>query len=84
VAFDKTGTLTVGQPRLVAFVAAPGFDEVDAQLAAAASLQSGSEHPLARAVVAGGAGARPGRRAPDAVRAVPVAARRARSVAAVS
>lgn len=51
VAFDKTGTLTVGQPRLVAFVAAPGVDEA-AQLAAAASLQSGSEHPLARAVVA--------------------------------
>jgi Cu+-exporting ATPase len=50
VAFDKTGTLTVGQPRLVAFVAAPGVDEA-AQLAAAASLQSGSEHPLARAVV---------------------------------
>jgi Cu+-exporting ATPase len=51
VAFDKTGTLTVGQPRLVAFVAAPGADEMQ-QLAAAASLQSGSEHPLARAVVA--------------------------------
>jgi Cu+-exporting ATPase len=50
VAFDKTGTLTVGQPRLVAFIAAPGVDEA-AQLAAAASLQSGSEHPLARAVV---------------------------------
>jgi Cu+-exporting ATPase len=51
VAFDKTGTLTVGQPRLVAFVAAPGTDE-SAELAAAASLQGGSEHPLARAVVA--------------------------------
>jgi P-type Cu+ transporter len=51
VAFDKTGTLTVGQPRLVAFVAAPGSDGAQA-LAAAASLQSGSEHPLARAVVA--------------------------------
>ena len=51
VAFDKTGTLTVGRPRLVAFVAAPGFDEA-AQLAVAASLQGGSEHPLARAVEA--------------------------------
>ncbi|MGC1176095.1 heavy metal translocating P-type ATPase, partial [Polaromonas sp.] len=51
VAFDKTGTLTVGRPRLVAFVAAPDVDE-SAQLAVAASLQSGSEHPLARAVVA--------------------------------
>jgi len=50
VAFDKTGTLTVGQPRLVAFVAAGGADE-SSQLCAAASLQSGSEHPLARAVV---------------------------------
>ena len=46
VAFDKTGTLTVGQPRLV------GFSGDDAALAVAAALQSGSEHPLARAVVA--------------------------------
>jgi Cu+-exporting ATPase len=54
VVFDKTGTLTVGQPRLVAFVVATGHaGEADesAQLRVAASLQSGSEHPLARAVV---------------------------------
>ena len=51
VAVDKTGTLTVGRPRLLAFAVAPGVDEAQ-QLAAAASLQSGSEHPLARAVVA--------------------------------
>jgi len=51
VAFDKTGTLTVGRPRLVAFAPAPGTDPAQA-LAAAASVQSGSEHPLARAVVA--------------------------------
>ncbi len=56
VAFDKTGTLTVGRPRLVAFeVPGVGTDaaarEADA-LAMAASLQGGSEHPLARAVVA--------------------------------
>jgi Cu+-exporting ATPase len=50
VAFDKTGTLTVGRPRLIAFAVAPGVDQAQA-LAAAASLQSGSEHPLARAVV---------------------------------
>jgi Cu+-exporting ATPase len=50
VAFDKTGTLTVGQPRLVAFMVA-GDAKEEAQLGAAASLQSGSEHPLARAVV---------------------------------
>jgi P-type Cu+ transporter len=51
VAFDKTGTLTAGQPRLVAFVTASGSEQT-ATLAVAASLQSGSEHPLARAVVA--------------------------------
>ena len=50
VAFDKTGTLTVGRPELTALVAAPGMDE-DQALTIAASLQSGSEHPLARAVV---------------------------------
>jgi len=70
VAFDKTGTLTVGQPRLVAFLAAPGADEADV-LAAAATLQAGSEHPLARAVVGAARerGLAPGQ--PDAVRAVP-------------
>lgn len=51
VAFDKTGTLTVGQPRLTNQVVAPGQD-TDTTLAWAASVQSGSEHPLARAVVA--------------------------------
>jgi len=51
VVFDKTGTLTVGQPRLVAFVVAPGCEALE-PLTAAASLQSGSEHPLARAVQA--------------------------------
>ena len=50
VAFDKTGTLTVGQPRLTQHMAAPGQDPTVA-LAWAASVQSGSEHPLARAVV---------------------------------
>ena len=55
VAFDKTGTLTVGQPRLVGQVAAPGQDGA-AVLALAAAVQSGSEHPLARAVVAAAQG----------------------------
>jgi P-type Cu+ transporter len=50
VAFDKTGTLTLGQPRMLRQVVAPGQDEALA-LGWAASLQSGSEHPLARAVV---------------------------------
>jgi Cu+-exporting ATPase len=69
VAFDKTGTLTVGQPRLVAFVAVPGLDEVG-QLAAAASLQSGSEHPLARAVVLAARERGLAVEAPETVRAV--------------
>jgi len=69
VAFDKTGTLTVGRPRLVAFVAAAAADEA-AQLAAAASLQSGSEHPLARAVVAAAQERGLAPAAPASVRAV--------------
>jgi P-type Cu+ transporter len=51
VAFDKTGTLTLGQPRLISHVPAPGQDATIA-LGLAASVQSGSEHPLARAVLA--------------------------------
>jgi Cu+-exporting ATPase len=50
VAFDKTGTLTLGRPRLTELVVAAGRVEADV-LQQAASLQSGSEHPLARAVV---------------------------------
>ncbi|WP_324751221.1 heavy metal translocating P-type ATPase [Sphingomonas sp. LY54] len=51
VVFDKTGTLTEGRPVLVAAVPAAGFDE-ERLLSLAASLQTGSEHPLARAVLA--------------------------------
>ncbi|MGG5820325.1 heavy metal translocating P-type ATPase [Falsiroseomonas sp. HW251] len=51
VAFDKTGTLTEGRPRLAALHTAAGVTEPDA-LALAASLQAGSEHPLAKAVLA--------------------------------
>jgi Cu+-exporting ATPase len=48
VAFDKTGTLTQGRPQLVACIA---VDRDAARLLAlAAAVQSGSEHPLARAV----------------------------------
>ncbi|MGZ8282501.1 MAG: heavy metal translocating P-type ATPase, partial [Allosphingosinicella sp.] len=49
---DKTGTLTLGKPRLVAVVAAPGFDEAHV-LRLAAALERGSEHPLAAAIVDG-------------------------------
>ncbi|MBI2746877.1 MAG: copper-translocating P-type ATPase [Burkholderiales bacterium] len=70
VAFDKTGTLTVGQPRLTAFEVVPDQDEARL-LAAAASLQSGSEHPLARAVVQAAQARQLAVEAPDNVRAVP-------------
>ena len=73
VAFDKTGTLTVGQPRLVAFLVDPGHAGVadeSTQLRAAASLQSGSEHPLARAVVNAAKERELDVLAPDDVRAV--------------
>ncbi|MDC7707649.1 heavy metal translocating P-type ATPase [Vogesella indigofera] len=49
VAFDKTGTLTEGKPRLMHVVAANGDEQALLQLAA--SLQQGSEHPLAQAVL---------------------------------
>ena len=49
---DKTGTLTVGKPRLVQVEAASGMDET-ALLRLAATLERGSEHPLASAIVAG-------------------------------
>jgi Cu+-exporting ATPase len=49
---DKTGTLTEGKPRLVSVETAEGFDE-NRLLRLAASLERGSEHPLAAAIVAG-------------------------------
>ncbi|MBX3646336.1 MAG: heavy metal translocating P-type ATPase [Rhodocyclaceae bacterium] len=49
---DKTGTLTVGKPKLVAVLAAGDHDEVQV-LRLAASLERGSEHPLAEAIVSG-------------------------------
>ena len=48
---DKTGTLTVGKPAFHSVVAAPGFTEEEV-LRLAASLDRGSEHPLAEAFVA--------------------------------
>ena len=49
---DKTGTLTVGKPKLMEVVTAEGFDE-KAVLHFSASLEMGSEHPLAAAIVTG-------------------------------
>ena len=51
---DKTGTLTLGKPKLVEVRAATGFVENDV-LRLAASLEKGSEHPLAAAIVEGAA-----------------------------
>ncbi|WP_246602264.1 heavy metal translocating P-type ATPase [Falsiroseomonas tokyonensis] len=67
VAFDKTGTLTEGRPRLAALHPAEGLT-AEAVLAQAAALQSGSEHPLARAVLAA-AGNQPA--AAESFRALP-------------
>lgn len=81
VAFDKTGTLTVGRPRLTHFWARD--DEHGALatsaltpaqqhwLTLAASLQSGSEHPLARAVLSAAQEHQLSVPAPANVRAVP-------------
>ena len=57
VAFDKTGTLTAGRPTLERVVAVDGDD--DRLLDLAAALQAGSEHPLARAVLAAHGGTPP-------------------------
>ncbi|TQM10829.1 heavy metal translocating P-type ATPase [Pseudonocardia kunmingensis] len=51
LAFDKTGTLTEGRPRLVQVRPLDGLGS-DEALALAAAAERGSEHPLARAVVA--------------------------------
>jgi Cu+-exporting ATPase len=47
---DKTGTLTVGKPRVVRMMTAEGWTEQDL-LRIAGSLEKGSEHPLAAAIV---------------------------------
>jgi Cu+-exporting ATPase len=49
---DKTGTLTEGKPKLTSVVTTPGMDE-QTLLRLAASLERGSEHPLAAAIVSG-------------------------------
>ena len=51
---DKTGTLTEGKPKLMAVIAAAGWSEAEI-LRLAASIERGSEHPLAAAIVAAAA-----------------------------
>ena len=50
--FDKTGTLTEGKPKLLSVIPAGGMDEKEF-LRIAGSLERGSEHPLAQAIVKG-------------------------------
>ena len=54
VLLDKTGTVTTGTMRVTEVLPAAGED-ADAVLRAAAAAESGSEHPIARAVVTAGA-----------------------------
>ena len=51
IVVDKTGTLTEGRPKVVAVIAAPGFEEATI-LRIAATLERASEHPLAAAILA--------------------------------
>lgn len=50
--FDKTGTLTEGRPKLVSVVSVQGIGEEEI-LRVAGSLERGSEHPLAEAILSG-------------------------------
>jgi Cu+-exporting ATPase len=50
IVIDKTGTLTEGKPKLVSIIAAEGLEE-DELLRLAASVERGSEHPLATAIL---------------------------------
>lgn len=50
IVLDKTGTVTLGKPALSRIAVAPGWDE-SGLLAIAASLETGSEHPLAATII---------------------------------
>jgi len=69
VVFDKTGTLTRGRPTRGEIVAAPG-STTDEVLDIAASVERGSEHPLAAAILARADAAGLGKRAVEGFEAV--------------
>ncbi|MGZ6268594.1 MAG: copper-translocating P-type ATPase, partial [Candidatus Limnocylindrales bacterium] len=69
VVFDKTGTLTRGRPSLGEVTAAPGFSAEEV-LDLAASVERGSEHPLAAAILARADEAGLGRRGVEGFEAV--------------
>jgi Cu+-exporting ATPase len=50
IVLDKTGTLTEGRPKVVSIIPADGFEE-NQLLRLAASVERGSEHPLAQAIL---------------------------------
>ena len=50
IVLDKTGTITQGKPAVIALIPSAGWNEIEL-LRLAASLETGSEHPLAEAVV---------------------------------
>ncbi|MDE2126989.1 MAG: copper-translocating P-type ATPase [Armatimonadetes bacterium] len=79
VVMDKTGTLTEGRPVVQNIKVADGWTEVDA-LAAAAAVEQGSEHPVARAIV-DAANSR-AVRAPDVSQFLAVPGRGARAIVA--
>ena len=70
VVFDKTGTLTRGEPEVVALEVGDGIGE-DELLAAAASAERESEHPLAAAIVKAAVERRLQLTAPESFEAVP-------------
>ena len=60
IVFDKTGTLTMGRPKVVDVVPAPGLSS-ERVLIVAATVEQGSEHPLALAILEHAAGRHEGR-----------------------
>jgi Cu+-exporting ATPase len=67
---DKTGTLTEGRPRVAALIPAPGTTDLDV-LRLAASIERGSEHPLAAAILRAAAERNIGLRAARSFRSIP-------------